>query len=77
MMTLDRLITHLADAVDPEVPGVDGLGLRVTDVDLTVPIESMPDLRDTLLVSIPRGRLRTGFERPLGQLRIRFGGDCP
>jgi hypothetical protein len=70
--TLDRLITHLADAVAPSVPGVKALGLRVTDVDLLVPLESMADPRGVVLVSIPRGRLQTGFERPLGELRLSF-----
>ena len=28
---------------------------------------------ETLLVTVPRGVLRTGFERPLGELRMRFG----
>jgi hypothetical protein len=71
-MTLDRLITHLADAVAPDVPGVEALGLDVTDVDLLVPLESMADSREVVLVSIPRGRLQTGFERPLGELRLSF-----
>lgn len=73
MTTLDRLIAHLADAVAPQVPGLGGLGLRVTDVDLTVPLESMFDADATVLVTVPRGLLRTGFERPLGELRMRFG----
>lgn len=72
-MTLDRLITHLADAVSPVPKGGEGLGLRVTDVNLTVPLESMFDAHETLLVTVPRGVLRTGFERPLGELRMRFG----
>lgn len=72
MTTLDRLIAHLADAVAPDLPGLDGLGLKVTDVDLAVPIESMGDARQLVLVSIPRGLLHTGFERPLGELRLRF-----
>jgi hypothetical protein len=70
--TLDRLIAHLAEAVAPNVPGVDALGLKVTDVHLVVPLESMPDSREFVLVSIPRGLLRTGFERPLGELRLTF-----
>jgi len=75
--TLDRLITHLADAVAPNVPGVQALGLKVTDVDLVVPLESMPDPREVILVSIPRGRLQTGFERPLGELRLSFRQGLP
>ena len=77
MTTLDRLITHLADAVAPNVAGVRGLGLKVTDVDLLVPLESMPDPHEVVLVSIPRGRLQTGFERPLGELRMRFRQSLP
>ena len=75
MITLDRLITHLAEAVAPEIPGLDGLGLRITDVDLTVPLESTFDERETLLVTVPRGLMQTGFERPLGELHLRFSGD--
>ena len=71
-MTLDRLITHLADAVAPNVPGIDALGLKVTDVDLVVPLESGSNARELVLVAIPRGLLQTGFERPLGELRLRF-----
>ena len=77
MTTLDRLITHLAEAVAPNVPGVKALGLKVTDVDLLVPLESMPDPREVVLVSIPRGRLQTGFERPLGELRLSFRQNLP
>jgi len=75
--TLDRLSAHLADAVAPNVPGVSALGLTVTDVDLVVPLESMPDPREIVLVSIPRGRLQTGFERPLGELRLSFRQAAP
>ena len=77
MTTLDRLIVQLADAVAPNVPGTDALGLEVTDVDLVVPLESTSDSTETVLVSLPRGLLQTGFERPLGQLRLRFCGDVP
>ena len=65
MTTLDRLITHCRRRRAERVPGVQALGLKVTDVDLVVPLESMPDPREVILVSIPRGRLQTGFERPL------------
>ena len=63
---------------------VDGLtvahprsGRGITDVDLVVPLESMPDPRDVIHVSLPRGRLRTGFERPLGELRMSFRQSVP
>jgi hypothetical protein len=75
MTTLDRLITHLAEAVDPDIPGAGALGLTVTDVDLVVPLEAMSDGRELMLVGIPRGLLQTGFERPLGELRLRFSGE--
>lgn len=75
MTTLDRLITHLADAVAPDIHGSDAVGLRVTDVDLVVPLEAMSDGRELMLVGIPRGLLQTGFERPLGELRMRFSGE--
>jgi hypothetical protein len=75
--TLDRLIADLADAVAPNVPGVEGLGLKVTDVDLVVPLESMSDPREVVLVSIPRGLLETGFQRPLGELRLSFRENLP
>ena len=74
MTTLDRLIVHLADAVAPDVSGADGLGLSVTDVAITVPLESMPGADDAVLVTIPRGVLKTGFERPLGRLQMTLAG---
>lgn len=77
MTTLDRLIAELADAVAPNVPGVEGLGLKVTDVDLVVPLESTSDPREVVLVSIPRGLLETGFQRPLGELRLSFRENLP
>ena len=75
MTTLDRLITHLADAVDPDIPAAGVLGVTVTDVDLVVPLETMSDGRELMLVGIPRGLLQTGFERPLGELRMRFSWE--
>jgi len=75
--TLDLLITHLADAVAPDIPGIGELGLKVTDVDLVVPIEVRNDDRELVLVSLPRGLLQTGFERPLGELRMRFAETYP
>lgn len=75
MTTLDRLITHLAHAVSPDTPAFNAIGLQVTEVDLVVPIESMVGEGNAVLVGIPRGLLRTGFERPIGELRVRFSGD--
>jgi hypothetical protein len=74
MTTIDQLITHLAHAVYPDTAAADAVGLRVTDVDLVVPIESTGGEDDAVLIGIPRGLLKTGFERPLGELRLRFGG---
>ena len=76
MTTLDRLIVHRADAVAPDVPAAAGLGIAVTDVALTVPLEAMPGPEGTVLVTIPRGLLKTGFERPLGQLQVTLTGGA-
>jgi hypothetical protein len=72
---LDRLIVSMAQgfterpaSASPEVQ------LEVTEVCFDVPIESQLDLRDLVAVTLPLGLLATGFERPLGRLRLRLEG---
>jgi hypothetical protein len=49
-----------------------GLALRVSSLDLTLPIESRIEPGAELKASLPRGRLATGFDPPLGVLSARF-----
>ena len=49
-----------------------GVVVRATDVDLTLPIESRIEPGGVLHASLPRGRMATGFEVPLGQFSAHF-----
>ncbi len=74
----ERLLLTLADAT-AQGAGDPGYGVRVAvdDAHVTVPIESRIASDARLLATLPRGRLATGFQIPLGRVRARFahGGE--
>lgn len=49
-----------------------GEGLAVDGFEISVPIESSTDDVGELAVSLPRGRLATGFDLPHGKLTATF-----
>lgn len=73
MQRLEDLLSDLLDALPPDAGGADdGVRVLVTSVDVDVPIESRIAPGGQLRACLPRGRLRTGFELPLGRLGARF-----
>lgn len=75
---IEELITDLLRAM-PLDAGDDAGGVRVcvTEVDVAMPLESRIDGAANLRAALPRGRLRTGFEAPLGRIRARFARGGP
>ncbi len=73
LATLAELIVELASALptgasDP----VGGTYLRCDDLDLEMPLEARLEHGAELHASLPRGRLATGFDPPLGRLVAHF-----
>ena len=66
---LTALVAGLPDPIGSEEAGV---RVSLTDVDLTLPIESRIDRGGVLHAGLPRGTLATGFDPPLGRLSARF-----
>ena len=78
MTPIEILLTELARslpmaAVDPD----SRQGVGVTVIDLDLPVESLIDGSAALSVSLPRGRLATGFDPHLGRLRVQFSRGSP
>lgn len=71
--TLAELIVQLASAMptgadDPAA----GTWLRCDDFDLELPLEARLEHGAELHAQLPRGRLATGFDPPLGRLVAHF-----
>lgn len=67
MKRIEALIAGLVDAI-PEPQG----DLLVTDLELTMPLETRLGSGSEILASLPRGRWRTGFALPHGHISARF-----
>ncbi len=75
MKTLDDWLDDmLADLPEAVADAGTGEGLAVVDFEVQVPIEARVRAGG-LSVSVPRGRLATGFDAPRGQLRVRVGRE--
>jgi hypothetical protein len=70
---LGDLMIALLGALPPAAGHADGgaTTVTVTDLDLTVPIESRIGHQGVLHASLPRGKMTTGFAVPLGRLQLR------
>lgn len=68
MRALSELLVDLAESLSGDRHD----GVIVVAVDLDLPVESRIGQEAVLAVSLPRGRLRTGFDGPVGRLRARF-----
>jgi hypothetical protein len=81
---VEHVLLDLADSILARAGGAEeGVAIHVTRVDLDVPCEMRINARAGLDASMPRGRMATGFDPPLGQLRAVFledlaleGGDA-
>jgi hypothetical protein len=73
---LSPLGAFLADLAGPLVSGAgspdEGARLRVTTLDLDLPIESRIVSGGVLQASLPRGLMATGFDLPHGRISARF-----
>jgi hypothetical protein len=73
MRPLSELLTALADRITPAVTSEEaGLALRVSQLDLELPVEAQIGPGGELAASLPRGRLATGFDPLLGKVIARF-----
>lgn len=71
MIRLEQLVHHLIDAFADHLPAQPSEGaLIVTDLDLDVPVETRIAADGSVLMTLPRGLLATGFSLPLGRLRV-------
>lgn len=72
MRPLDELVIGLLGELSAgEIAG--GLALAVTALEVSLPVEARIGGQG-LLVSPPRGVMRTGFAVPHGRIRLRCGG---
>ena len=70
---IEQVLVDLADSILARAGGSeDGIAIHVTRFELDVPCELRLNGRAGLDASMPRGRLATGFDPPLGQLRAVF-----
>lgn len=78
MTRLESLITELGLSMPAAAvaPGSrEGVGITAIDMDL--PVESAIGDGAALSLSLPRGRLATGFDPHHGRLRVRFTRGSP
>src|SRR5690606_37039548 len=71
MTRVESLLEHLVDAFTATAPEA---GMAVTGLSLDVPVEAAIAEDGALLMTLPRGLLATGFEPPLGRLRLHCAG---
>jgi hypothetical protein len=71
MTRLEDLVDRLVESfAEPEVARTAPLRVAVTALDLDVPIETRFAEDGVVLATLPRGVLATGFETPVGRLRV-------
>ena len=73
MRPFSELLTALAERIEHAVASPEaGLALRVSQLDLEVPVVALIGPGGELTASLPRGRLATGFDPLLGKVSARF-----
>jgi hypothetical protein len=73
MRPFHELIVAITELMPPAVESVEGdVALRVSTLEVDLPIEAHIGAGAALGVSLPRGRLATGFDLPLGKVTARF-----
>jgi hypothetical protein len=69
-------LVEIAGSLPQRADAPDGtIAVALTSVAIAVPIESRIDTGGALLASLPRGRLATGFQLPVGRVSARFAVD--
>jgi hypothetical protein len=70
---LEDLIIGFAESIPDDAGGPEyGIRVGITQIDLSVPIETHVDGRGMVRASLPRGRLATGYDVEHSQLVLRF-----
>jgi hypothetical protein len=73
MRPLGELLVSLAGELGARAESAEaGLALAVTELDVVAPLEARLGAGAELTASLPRGRMATGFDPPLGRLTARF-----
>ena len=71
MTRLEELVGRLVESLaEPELSDAGPTRMVVTALDLDVPVETRIGDDGALLATLPRGLLATGFEPPVGRLRL-------
>ena len=71
MMRIEELIQQLIDTFADRAPSQSAdLRLVVSDFDLDLPVEARIANDGTVLMTVPRGLLATGFTLPISRLRL-------
>lgn len=70
MMRIEELIQQLIDTFADRAPQSADLRLVVSDFDLDLPVEARIGNDGTVLMTVPRGVLSTGFNMPISRLRL-------
>lgn len=66
------LVAGLIDGLPLRTGPEDADSVRLTTVELALPLELRIGAGGGLSGSAPRGRMQTGFTTPLGQVRVRL-----
>lgn len=73
MTSLDELVLALAARIPTQAgDAAQGVELLLEALDITLPIESRLMASGKLCASAPRGRWRSGFDLPHGELCVGF-----
>ncbi|HVI36876.1 MAG TPA: hypothetical protein VM684_11645 [Gaiellales bacterium] len=78
MSPLEMLLMELAGSIpDGAGSAAEGVRVEVGSAELSLPIESRLGQDGALYACTPRGRQATGFDAPLGRLRISLLRGAP
>jgi hypothetical protein len=70
---LEALIVGLVDTLPGDAGGPQhGVRVKITSIDLAIPVETHVDAAGLVRASLPRGRLATGYEVVLSRMALRF-----
>lgn len=78
MIALEELVLALVARIPEQAGGeAQGVELVLEALDITLPVESHLLASGRLCASAPRGRWRSGFDLPHGELSVSFTPRLP